>query len=148
MPSFLAHHKYENVEDPKTCPFQQGAHTEDSAFEWFQQHSAELGYFLKWLPHQRGNTTWLETDLCGGLVAKQDAADTVTFVDVGGSVGNVCVDLRKKLPGLKGRVFNQDLPHVVSNTIPYPGVEQSAHDFWKVQPIKGVCRRMEWERVH
>ena len=40
------------------------------------------------------------------------------------------------MPDLKGRVINQDLPHVVTNTIDHPGVEKSAHDFWKPQIIK------------
>lgn len=71
------------------------------------------------------------------MISKQDVDDTVLFVDIGGNVGNICVGLRKKVPDLRGKVYNQDLPHVVVKTIKHPGVDQSAHDFWTLQPIKG-----------
>lgn len=91
---------------------------------------------MKWLAEHRG-TTWLETGLLDEIIAKQGGQDTVLFVDVGGNIGNVCVDLGKKLPEVKGRVVNQDLPHVVSKTLVCPEVEQSPADFWVGQPIEG-----------
>ena len=136
MPAFLAKSGYQNVEDLKDCPFKQGFSTDGSLFEWYKDHPENLEYFMKWLPKHRGKTTWLETGLLEEMVAKEDGEDNKLFVDVGGNFGNICVDLRKKLPGLKGRVFNQDLPHVVTNTINYRGVEQSVADFWLEQPIK------------
>ena len=147
MPSFLARNNYQQVEDLKDCPLQQGFNTKGSLFDWYQDHPDNLGYFMNWLSKHRGKTTWLESGLVGELAAKQDDEDTTLFVDVGGNVGNICVDLRKKLPSLKGRVFNQDLPHVVANTIGHPGVEQSPADFWVEQPIKGVLVPLQADKA-
>ncbi len=93
---------------------------------------------MKWLAKHRGERQWTDTDLVQTLSSKTNGDDTILFVDVGGNVGNVCVDLRRRNPALKGRVINQDLPHVVANTIEYPGVERSSHDFWTPQVIKGM----------
>jgi hypothetical protein len=137
IPTFLAKTNYRNVEDHKDGPFQEGFKTKESLFEWYQHQQDNLEYFMRWLPKHRGRKTWVDTALVQEIVSKQELDGTVLFVDIGGNVGNICVKLREKVPELRGRVVNQDLPHVVVNTIEHPGVEQSAHDFWIAQPIKG-----------
>jgi hypothetical protein len=97
---------------------------------------------MKWMESQRGRLHWTDTDLVQILSEREPGDENVLFVDVGGNVGTVCVELRKQAPDLKGRVINQDLPHVVEQTIEYPGVERSAHDFWTPQVIKG------WSVLH
>ena len=136
MPAFLAKNGYRNIEGFDGYPFQEAFNTKQSLFDWYQDHPDNLRYFMKFLGEHR-QTAWLETGLLDEIIDKQGEHDAELFVDVGGNIGNVCVDLRKKLPNLKGRVFNQDLPHAVSKTIIYPGVEQSPADFWVGQPIKG-----------
>lgn len=148
MPSFLAKTNYRNVEDLKGCPLQQGLGTTESLFEWYAHQPENLEYFMKWLPKHRGSKSWLDSGLVEEIVSKQDEDDTVIFIDVGGNVGNICVDLRKRIPELKGRVFNQDLEHVVANTVDHPGVERSAHNFWTEQPIKGMQSGSETEGMY
>ena len=92
---------------------------------------------MQWLPKHRGDIQWTDTGLIDELSKKGGQEETILFVDVGGNIGDVCVDVRKKVPNARGRIINQDLPHVVKNTIQFPGVEKSAHDFWTPQAIKG-----------
>jgi hypothetical protein len=61
------------------------------------------------------------------------------FVDVGGGTGQQCVAVRRKWPGLPGRVVLQDLPAVVAEAeVPEGyGIEVMAYDFFTPQPVKG-----------
>lgn len=124
---------------PELSPFNLAHNTNKQLFPWLQDHPENLAFFLGWLPVARSEDSkrWVDTDLPEIIASRATSADAVLFVDVGGSVGNQCVDLRKRVPGMLGRVINQDLPHVVANTIEHPEVEKSAHDFFSEQPIKG-----------
>jgi hypothetical protein len=95
MPAFLAKKGCENVEGPKDCPLQQGIIAKGTLFDWYQVNPDNLEYFKKWLPKHRGKTTWLDSRLVEEMRSKQDGDDQVLFVDIGGSVENICVDLRK-----------------------------------------------------
>ena len=138
IPSFLRSTGFRNVDDSKNCPFQQGHNTEKGCFEWLVGRSDKLDYLMRFLPKQREGRHWTDTDIVQDLARKSIDDTTVLFVDVGGNIGDVCVELRRRQPSLNGRIINQDLPHVVTNTIEYPGVEKSAHDFWIPQTIKGM----------
>ncbi|KAI3390851.1 hypothetical protein diail_8541 [Diaporthe ilicicola] len=63
--------------------------------------------------------------------------DDVAIVDVGGGQGHIMGDMRKKYPGLKGRVVVQDLQTVLDAAPngPPEGVEFMWHDMFKPQPI-------------
>lgn len=64
--------------------------------------------------------------------------ERVLMVDVGGGFGQQSVGLRKKYPGLKGRVVLQDLPATIGRLGGgLEGVEVMAHNFLEVQPVKG-----------
>ena len=148
IPSFLKKTDFANVDDGNDCPFQEGLGTDKDLFEWYAGKPENLEYFMKWLQKHRGARHWTDTDLVQSLASKSTGDDTILFVDVGGNVGNVCVELRKREPSLKGRVINQDLPHVVANTIEYPRVERSAHDFWTPQVRKGMSLWQESDVAH
>lgn len=139
IPAFLRKVKYQSPGGPEFCPLNLGHNTDKPLFPWFQEHPENLEFFMGWLPVARSGDSkrWVDTNLPELIASQATSAEAVLFVDVGGPVGNQCVDLRKRVPEMVGRVVNQDLPHVVANTIEHPGVEQSAHDFFTEQPIKG-----------
>ena len=68
---------------------------------------------------------------------KGEDEERVLMVDFGGGRGHQCVRLRKKYPGLKGRVVLQDLEAVVAGLGSMEGVEIMAHNFLQLQPVKG-----------
>lgn len=71
-----------------------------------------------------------------------DSKDSVQLVDIGGSHGDVAIQLAEKHPKLSCIV--QDLPTVVANMdghIPEhlrSRVKYQVHDFWSEQPVKGA----------
>lgn len=64
---------------------------------------------------------------------KDGNKERVLMVDVGGAFGQQCIWLRKKYPGLKGRVVLQDLPATVGRLGGgLKGMEVMAHNFSEV----------------
>ncbi|KAL1860368.1 hypothetical protein Daus18300_009281 [Diaporthe australafricana] len=63
--------------------------------------------------------------------------DDVAIVDIAGGQGHIMEDIRKKYPGLKGRIVVQDLQPVLDAAPngPPEGVEFMGHDMFKPQPI-------------
>ena len=64
--------------------------------------------------------------------------DRALFVDVGGSIGHQCARLKAKYPNLPGRIILQDLEETISNAPPIKGVEFMVHNFFNLQPVKGM----------
>lgn len=138
-PQFLADTKYANPSDVMHSPFQIAHQTDLPAFVWgFSQPPRMLQDFLLWMAAVYGDrpTSWLDAyDLskhCDG-----SGPDDVIFVDVAGGIGHQCALLKAKLPQLKGRVILEDLPVVMPQAIPTPGVEHMGIDMWQGQPVKG-----------
>ncbi|EHL00193.1 putative Sterigmatocystin 8-O-methyltransferase [Glarea lozoyensis 74030] len=68
-------------------------------------------------------------------------ASKATIVDVGGSIGFVCIDLAKRYPDLKFVV--QDLPKTIDSAPKLEGdlaqrITFQAHDFFSPQPVKNA----------
>ncbi|PON71951.1 O-methyltransferase COMT-type [Parasponia andersonii] len=64
-----------------------------------------------------------------------------TVVDVGGGTGAVLSMIVAKYPSIKG--INFDLPHVIHDAPPYPGVEHVGGDMFESVP-KGDAIFMKW----
>ena len=64
--------------------------------------------------------------------------DKPLIVDIGGGIGHQCVQFKKAFPDLPGRVILQDLPHSIARAMETPGVENMAHNFFELQPVKGT----------
>nr|XP_043635433.1 caffeic acid 3-O-methyltransferase-like [Erigeron canadensis] len=64
-----------------------------------------------------------------------------TLVDVGGGLGSNLELIVSKYPNIKG--INFDLPHVIKNASPYPGVDHVGGDMFKSVP-KGDVIFMKW----
>lgn len=63
--------------------------------------------------------------------------DDIAIVDVAGGQGHIMVEIRKRNPGIKGRIVVQDLQAVLdaASDGPPSGVEFMPHDIFKPQPI-------------
>lgn len=99
-----------------------------------------LEYFIEFAKVHRGGKLWLDTSLADVLtsISEKCTESDPLFVDIGGSVGQRCFEIRERLPGLKGRLINQDLPSTVESGIQHPGIEHQGHDFFTEQPVKGT----------
>jgi len=139
IPHFLADTKYANPSDAMHSAFQIAHQTDLPAFVWGLSKPKLVEDMIMWMGAVYGDrpTTWLDAyDMskhCEG-----STAEDVIFVDVAGNVGHQCALLKAKLPELKGRVILEDLPQVVPQAIPVPGLEAIGLDMWQGQPIKGA----------
>lgn len=143
MPQFLADTKYANPSDVMHSAFQLGFNTDLPAFVWALSQPKLMEDFQMWMGAVYGGrpTTWLDAfDVTKHLEGSKD--DDVIFVDVAGGVGHQCALLKGKHPEIKGRVILEDLPMVVPQAIPVPGVEAQGIDMWQGQPVKGMLEEI------
>jgi demethylsterigmatocystin 6-O-methyltransferase len=137
-PQFLADTKYANPSDVMHSAFQIAHQTDLPAFVWALSQPKMVEDFHLWMAavYSDRPSSWLDAyDLskhCEG-----SGPDNVIFVDVAGGIGHQCALLKAKLPQLEGRVILEDLPMVIPQAIPTPGVESVGIDMWQGQPIKG-----------
>ena len=68
----------------------------------------------------------------------QDISET-TIVDVGGNQGYDLLSFQEAHTGQSGRLILQDLPETLTRiNPPLKDIETMAHDFFKIQPIRGA----------
>ncbi|KAE8808342.1 caffeic acid O-methyltransferase [Hordeum vulgare] len=65
-----------------------------------------------------------------------------TLVDVAGGLGTVIHAITTKYSGIKG--INFDLPHIISDAQPYPGVEHVSGDMFESVPSSGDAILIKW----
>ena len=137
-PKFLADTKYANPSDALHSPFQIAHQTDLPAFVLALSQPRMMQDLQMWMTAVYGSrqTSWLDAFDVAKHLKGSSPEDTI-FVDVAGGVGPQCALLKAKLPELKGRVILQDLPMVIPQAIPTPGVETQAIDMWQGQPVKG-----------
>lgn len=139
LPDFLAKTGYQDITDNAKTPHQAAWKTTDPAFMWMEKHPQNAAYFNQYMIHRRKNMlTWLsvfpvERELKG---AKPD----VLFIDLGGNIGHQCAEFKGQYPNLPGRIVLQDLPHAINMALQTPGVENTVHDLFTPQPVKGMYR--------
>ncbi|CAD6565802.1 MAG: hypothetical protein ASARMPREDX12_006779 [Alectoria sarmentosa] len=138
LPRFLEKIKYQNPSDHYHSVFQDAWKTELGAFEWFEHHPKNLEYFNQYMASRReGAETWLSVYPVEEE-AKSWNSEAPVFVNVGGGIGHQCAEFKAHYPQVAGRVVLQDLPHTIDRALQTPGVENMAHDFFELQPIKGA----------
>ncbi|KAI1108129.1 S-adenosyl-L-methionine-dependent methyltransferase [Nemania sp. NC0429] len=157
MPRFLRETKYAtDITDPARIPWHAGhggggGGTADPIFRWIHERPEVLRWFTGWMAGQReGLPDFLSVvDFEAEFLASESerekggAPGAPAFVDVGGSMGHQCVTVRRKHPGLAGRIVLQDLPETIervrADPLPgFEGIEAQAHDFLTPQPIFGA----------
>ena len=71
------------------------------------------------------------------LKASKEGDGAFMLIDVGGGRGHEVDAIKKRHPNLPGRFLLQDLPDMIAQALPVPGMEAVAHNFLTTQPIKG-----------
>jgi demethylsterigmatocystin 6-O-methyltransferase len=116
-------------------------------FVYFSKHPEKLVHFNEYMAARRqGMATWLSV-FPSELVenAKSDKEDAL-FVDMGGNIGHQCADFKAKYPEVKGRVVLQDLPYAIDMALKTEGVENTVHDIFTRQTVKGIISRSSLRR--
>ena len=71
------------------------------------------------------------------------------LVDVGGGLGHDLLELRVKHPELSGRLVLQDQPDVIKQVgNAEKRIELEVHDFFTLQPIKGMLQIIQSRVLH
>lgn len=92
--------------------------------------------------YQQRRPSWLdffppEDQLAKGLSEDENA---ILLVDVGGGIGQVLEEFRRRLPNVKGDLVPQDQEEPIEMAeagLAEKGIEAMACDFFTPQPIKG-----------
>jgi demethylsterigmatocystin 6-O-methyltransferase len=125
--------------------------TDLNFFQWLQQRPEQHAAFNASMaasvaverahsPHGFADLYPFESEI-GPQIA---SAEEVAIVDVGGGYGHVLEDVKRHIPGLKGRLIVQDLPETVAKAKLSDGIEAVAYDFFAdQQPIKGGSKTVQ-----
>ncbi|MCJ1405545.1 hypothetical protein MMC11_008773 [Xylographa trunciseda] len=138
LPKYLEETNYQNPTDPSHTVFNLVYRTAKPCFQYIMEDHAWKDPFQLYMSgFDEGRANWMdffpvEAKLCDGA-----RTDGVLFVDVGGGMGHEAIALKKKFPKIPGKFILQDLPQTVKD-LHLEGVEAMAHDFMKVQTIKGA----------
>jgi hypothetical protein len=145
LPEYLASISYRNPgADPSDKSlFQFTNNTDLKFFQWMQVNPKQLAAFnasmAKSVATERASTVKGFADIYPfQSVLGGGPQDEVVLVDVGGGHGQALEDIRKHLPGVKGKMVLEDLPETVKDAIPLDNVEVVPYDFFIApQPVKG-----------
>ncbi|KIA75358.1 hypothetical protein HK57_00187 [Aspergillus ustus] len=136
LPNFLERTHYRNPTDRYHLSFQDAFNWEGDLFTFFEADPHRQVLFNRHMQLQRSSITNWGT--MATLLATNQSPDAVLLVDIGGGVGHQCERIRANCPNIQGRLILQDLPEVMKNALPIPGVEAMAHNVFEPQPIKGA----------
>ncbi|TGO91271.1 hypothetical protein BPOR_0033g00110 [Botrytis porri] len=138
LPEFFNATGYKDPADASHSPFHMGHRTDLPLFEWFQQNSEKLGFLLEWMTAQRaGMDFWLDLFPFEAYVKDLDPAQ-IKFDDVGGGIGHKCLELKTRLPALKGEVILEDLSITLKHALSIDGGKALPQDFFTPQQIKNA----------
>ncbi|KAI1499014.1 S-adenosyl-L-methionine-dependent methyltransferase [Biscogniauxia marginata] len=149
LPAFLRRHAYHLLGDKTNTAFAmgQGAGLGITFYDWLQSRPENADCFHTFMrTHRTGVRTWLERSDIMDLLAevfKRESKNVngearVVFVDVGGGIGQQCNALKKRWPGLEGRIILEDLEEVVARAEVGEGIERVGVNFFEEQPVKGA----------
>ncbi|OKL58531.1 hypothetical protein UA08_06370 [Talaromyces atroroseus] len=144
-PEFFRKNSNQFPSSATDTPFQLAFNTQLTYFEWLGQNPELAKDFQQWMTlNQQATSNWVDwfnvqEHILDGFHVTNSAED-ILLVDVGGGEGSYLRQFMERFPGVSGRFFLQDLPHVVSSikNDTLPGVELIGHDFFTPQPIKGA----------
>lgn len=146
MPEYLKSIEYRRQTDELPSAFQYAYNVKEDGFTWLCHHPDVAArfdglmegfrqlnpYWYNWFPVQERIL-----DTCSL------APDQPLIVDIGGRVGQVLIDFKKRFPDIVGRLILEDLPVVIDGIRESPGlkaagIETIGYDFLRdVQPVKG-----------
>ncbi|KAH8886276.1 S-adenosyl-L-methionine-dependent methyltransferase [Thozetella sp. PMI_491] len=138
LPTHLKKTGYKNPNDETYISWHDAFNTDQGPFSWFAEHADNMTYFNDYMSLRRGpELGWLSV-----YPVREEAAgwcqERPLYVNIGGNVGQQCAEFREKYPDIPGRVILQDLAHSIAAALPTPGVENTVHNFFEAQPVKGA----------
>jgi hypothetical protein len=137
LPAFLKKTEYKDPADELHTSFQDAFNTELAVFPWFASHPGHLAPFNDYMRLRRQpDVSWLTVYPVADEV-KDWNPEKAIFVNIGGGVGHQCAEFKQKFPNAPGKVILQDLPASIAKALPTPGVDNTIHDFFQPQPVKG-----------
>lgn len=143
---YLAETQYKNPQDLKNSPFQLGHNTKLSFFEYLGTHPKQAQQFNNFMGlYAQGRPRWLDPGHYPIRERLVEGADTdpnsVFMVDVGGGKGHDITLFQKLYKDIiPGRLVLQDMPTVIQQAGELPaGIEGTPHDFFKPNPVVGMC---------
>ncbi|MED6179741.1 hypothetical protein PIB30_003540 [Stylosanthes scabra] len=98
-----------------------------NAYEYMGTEDRELGKLFGQAMYEAGSLGMKSI-----LNAYKGFEGISTLVDVGGGIGQALIQILLQYPSIKG--INFDLPHVVKNAPPHPGIEHMGGDMFKSVP--------------
>ena len=150
LPAYFATRGYKNPQDLDHSPFQYAHNTEDSFFQWLQEHPRKLEAFnLHMSGYNEGRPQWMDpgfypvADRLSGV-----PKDEVLLVDVGGGMGHDLRAFKARYPQMPGSLVLQDQKDVIEQMPQcHPALEATVYDFFEPQPIKGGALPMSYAYV-
>jgi demethylsterigmatocystin 6-O-methyltransferase len=143
LPKFLEKTGYVNPTNPSELPLQDAYGFDGDMFAYFKTFPQKQALFNTHMELQRNLITNWGT-LCSLIRSRQLVPGEVLFVDVGGGTGHQSRRIRAELPDIPGEMILQDLPQVIANVGPIPGVTKMNYDIFTPQPVRGKLVR-HWE---
>ncbi|KAI1387835.1 S-adenosyl-L-methionine-dependent methyltransferase [Hypoxylon trugodes] len=144
LPQFLKETNYADVTDNKYIPWNIGRNTDKNFWQWMEEHPAQMDGFLTMMrTHRLGLSTPFDVLDFEQELAQGATDSTPLFVDIGGAMGHQCVALKKRYPGIPGRIILQEQEEVVERVKKSPlpgwdGMEAQAQSMWEPQTLKGA----------
>lgn len=140
LPAFLERGNYQDaVGNP--CVFNAAHKTDLTFYDWLKSKPEMVQDFRKMLSLQLmaistsvRTVDWLSVIPFSKTV---DPSDGPVFVDVGGNMGDRCLELIERYPQFKGHIIVQDLEEVVKFAPAVDGLEFQGYDFFTPQPVQG-----------
>ncbi|KAK2596543.1 hypothetical protein N8I77_013429 [Diaporthe amygdali] len=141
LPAFLERRNYQDgVGNP--CVFNAAANTDLTFYDWLKTKPEMVQDFQKMLSLQLMaiSTSVRAVDWLSVIPFPKavDPSDGPVFVDVGGNMGDRCLELLGRYPQFKGHVIVQDLEEVVKFAPAMDGAEFQGYDFFTPQPVQGA----------
>ena len=140
LPEFLRKTGYQEPSDGRDCAFNMAFRTNEPFFDFLTKNPKFLETFNSYMTSQRqGRQSWLEffpleRELVTGFSTEDNA---VMLVDIGGGYGHEIQEIKKRYPGLPGRMVLQDLPETITQVMAAPNTEAMAYNFFTPQLIRG-----------
>lgn len=109
-------------------------------WDYFKENPERGRSFNVFMEGQReGRGCWLDVYPAHERLLKdiKHGSGNVFLVDIAGGRGHDLRDVRDRIGTSHGRLVLEDLPEVIANVDDARGIEPTAHDFFKPQPIKG-----------
>lgn len=140
LPAYLERGNYQDVVG-NPCVFNAAAKTDLTFYDWLKEKPEMVQDFQKMLSLQlraiSTSTRAVDWHSVIPFPKTVGASDGPVFVDVGGNMGDRCLELLGKFPQLKGHTIVQDLEEVVKFAPALDGMEFQGQDFFTPQPVKG-----------